>query len=176
MRKSNERILLETLMTPAAIAREGLILTSFEGLDDCCNGANTAKKREALAHSLTATLNTFLGIRQNLGASLKEELAKNPPDYKRMHAQIHTNLDAAVCVGFLIGKYAPNNEYLDNAVSQVRMQLQKRKTMLGAEGVDEIQSIARKAVDKSLAKMREENPNITDEVYAEIENHLKGSL
>lgn len=164
--KTNERILVNSLLSLAAIPHEGVILDAFEGMEES-DVANTHRKRVSLGAGVHQTLKAHVENRLTLDALIDKIFASDAPieNKKRaFHGFITSMMDSSVCHGYVVGKYAPNNETLDSLVEGISKgfeeekkrnpekyaKLEKYKKEKIAEGVAAAEKLSGEAPENSL--------------------------
>jgi len=166
--KTNERIILGALLRPSAEAVEGIILDTFEAMEDI-DVANTHRKRVLLASGVADTMRAHvdirLGLREKITQIVKEMEEKKCDLAKQaevIYSLISCIMDSTVAQGYIVGKYAQNNEQLDPIAEEIKKSNKehREKNPLAAQLIDQMK---KDQFDKAKAHAENEMKEKTDQ-------------
>jgi len=166
--KSTERVLLEALCSPQAVASTLLPVDSIEAADDDVV-ANTQGKRQMLAKAVSISSRQHLALKNKM-IELCEKLSNEKSTQDKLWMIICDSLDSALSTGYIIGKFAQKNEYLDDLAAKFRMERQKEETQF-PELFERIKKEREERVNRSLNEVQKEN-GASDEFLNKVRKSL----
>lgn len=167
--KPTERVLLDYIMAPSGIHRDSLVIEQFENHDEE-TVANTAAKRERVAtmisHAATC-INTnrknFMEFIRKGGAALDENKKISTEKFGMNCAVYAIELaDKSAIMGYIIGKYGVNNEYLEEYAATIRVRMQGIETLL-SDLIEQAKKERDEKVTASIKEVLKEHPDLNPE-------------
>ena len=120
--KTNERILINSMLSTKSELFEGIVLDAFESMEEV-DVANTYRKRVALGGGVTETIKSHVDTRIHLPELIDKIIDSDADKIKKKKALLklsHSLMDSSAVHGYIVGKYAVNNETLDGLVLSLK--------------------------------------------------------
>lgn len=146
MKISTERALFNSIIQPSSRFSLAVVVDAVECTDEK-DVANTYRKREDFAKAVTAAMKQAVTDRTEVCTKYEND--------KELEKYIMKKMDFAAIAGYLIGRYAPNNEILEQLAEQLN---EHEETKLPPELIKQV----RKKLIESMKKSGTEFPGLEE--------------
>lgn len=166
--KTSERIILDYIMSPGGIYRDGEIIDQYEKLDEE-HVANTHEKRALLAYMISTSCQHYNISRQKLMQSFPKDASEKFArglDIKTIGQMLAIDMiehaDKAAIMGFIIGRYSQNNEVLDTFVNHC-LEMLDEACRKSPEIIEDYKRQREEKMARTIEKTLKECPNASKE-------------